>query len=68
MKKDEILNSTAVIECDKYGTIKIPISDVVPMDYIDDMLEEISDEKDIMWDLEDYVYDWFTSNLTLEIK
>lgn len=68
MKKDEILNSTAVIECDKYGTIKIPMADIVSVDYVDDMLEEISDEKDIMWDLEDYVYDWFTSNLTLEIK
>ena len=68
MKRDDILNSTVTFKCGDYGTIKIPLSDIVSVNYLDDMLEEFSDEEDIMWDLEDYVYDWFTSNLTLEIK
>lgn len=63
MTKDQILNSKAVISCD-YGSIEIPIKDVMLPEFID----ELEDSDDVLLDVEDFIYDWFTSTLNINIE
>ena len=64
--KNKILNSNARISC-SFGEIKIPLKEIISENYIDEILDDDGSYEGIEFELQDLVYEYFTSDLNIDI-
>lgn len=64
--KNKILNSKAKISC-SFGNIMIPLKEIINEHYVDEILEDDGSYEGVEFELQDLVYEYFTSDLNIDI-
>lgn len=64
---NKLYNSTVDIVHD-FGTITIPISEFIDKEDLQDIVEDNLNMRDLMWEIQDLAYEYFTSTLKVEVN
>lgn len=49
-------------------TISIPVSDVLDINEIEDIVKEETSHQHVLWEIQDAVYQWFTDEIKIYVE